>query len=71
MPSDKQLEPRRVVLRSFREAQNAPTPYSVFSVIHDGTALSDHQISKTRFRNAMQQQLTAGIGGRTRSTGTR
>ena len=67
MPSDKQLEPRRVVLRSFREAQNAPTPYSVFSVIHDGTALSDHQISKTRFRNIMKRQLTVKTSGRTRS----
>ena len=31
----------------------APTPYAVFSVIHNGRILADHQISRTRFRNIM------------------
>jgi len=69
--SEFKLEPRQVVLRSFKEAQNAPTPYSVFSVVFDGTVLSDHQISKTRFRNIMQRLMTAGAAGRTRRTETR
>ena len=48
------LKPRIVELRSWREAQNAPTPYAVFAVIHDGQLLADHQISRTRFRNIMK-----------------
>jgi hypothetical protein len=51
------LESRRVVLRSCQDAQNAPTPYAVFSVILDGTVVADHQISKTRFANIMRQRL--------------
>jgi hypothetical protein len=51
------LEPRHVVLRSCRDAQKAPTPYAVFSVILDGTVVADHQISKTRFANIMRQRL--------------
>lgn len=49
------LQPRHVVLNSARQAQNAPTPYAVFSIIYNGTLLSDHQISKTRFRNIMRK----------------
>jgi GNAT superfamily N-acetyltransferase len=51
------LEARHVVLRSCRDAQNAPTPYAVFSVILDGTVVADHQISKTRFANIMRRHL--------------
>lgn len=50
------LEPRHVVLRSCRDAQGAPTPYAVFSVILDGTVVADHQISKTRFANIMRRR---------------
>jgi GNAT superfamily N-acetyltransferase len=57
--SEFKLKPRFVVLRSFKEAQRAPTPYSVFSIIYRGTVISDRQISKTRFRNIMKRQLTA------------
>ena len=52
-----QLTPRHVILKSCRDARNAPTPYAVFSVILDGKVVSDHQISKTRFRNIMKKQL--------------
>ncbi len=58
--SEFKLRPRHVVLRSSREAQNAPTPYSVFSIIFNGTLLSDHQISKTRFRNIMKKEMACG-----------
>ncbi len=51
------LEPRTVELKSHREAQNAPTPYAVFAVIHDGRLLADHQISRTRFRNIMRKAM--------------
>jgi hypothetical protein len=49
------LEARQEVLRSHQEAQNAPTPYAVFSIVYNGTLLCDHQISKTRFRNIMKK----------------
>ena len=49
------LKPRIVELRSAREAQNAPTPYAVFVVIHNGRLLADHQISRTRFHNIMRK----------------
>lgn len=47
------LSPRIVDLKNYREAQNAPTPYAVFSIILDGRILADHPISATRFRNIM------------------
>lgn len=49
------LKPRIVELKSARQAQNAPTPYAVFSVIHNGRLLADHQISSSRFRNIMRK----------------
>jgi hypothetical protein len=49
------LHPRQVILNSARDAQKAPTPYAVFTIIYDGKILSDHQISKTRFRNIMKE----------------
>jgi hypothetical protein len=53
------ITPKTVVLRSYREAQNAPTPYAVFSIIYNGRLLADHQISKTRFRNIMNKIVMA------------
>jgi len=53
------LEPKIIVQQSCREAQNAPTPYAVFSIILDGELLCDHQISKTRFRNIMNKRQEA------------
>ena len=49
-----QLKPRIVEIKNHREAQNAPTPYAVFSVILDGRILADHPISATRFKNIMK-----------------
>lgn len=51
---DYKIKPRIVEIKSHREAQNAPTPYAVFAVLHDGRILADHQISLTRFRNIMR-----------------
>ena len=48
------LKPRIVELKSHTDAQNAPTPYAVFSIIYNGRILADHQISRTRFRNLMR-----------------
>ena len=48
------ITPRTVELKSHRDAQNAPTPFAVFSVIHNGRIVADHPISRTRFRNIMR-----------------
>lgn len=50
---------RVVELRNCREAQNAPTPYAIFSLLYRGRILADHPISRTRFRNIMNK-LQAG-----------
>src|SRR3974390_632353 len=44
-----------VELQSARDAQNAPTPYAVFSLIYNGQLLADHPISRTRFQNIMNK----------------
>lgn len=49
------IKPKIVDLTSPEEAQKAPTPYAVFALIHNGRLLADHQISRTRFRNIMNQ----------------
>jgi GNAT superfamily N-acetyltransferase len=52
------IEPQMVELKSWRDAQNAPTPYAVFSLIYNGRVIADHQVSRTRFRNIIRA-LTA------------
>jgi YoaP-like len=49
------ISPTVVDLESWQDAQNAPTPYAVFSLIYNGRLLADHQISRTRFRNIMNK----------------
>ena len=49
------IEPNVVDLQSPSDAQNAPTPYAVFSLIYNGQLLADHQISRTRFHNIMKK----------------
>lgn len=51
------IKPRVVDLESWRDAQNAPTPYAVFALIYNGRLLADHQISRTRFRNIMNKPI--------------
>jgi len=49
------IAPTVIELKSFSDAQQAPTPYAVFALIHNGQLLADHQISRTRFRNIMNK----------------
>ena len=44
---------RMVELESWRDAQNAPTPYALSALIYNGRLLADHPISRTSFRNIM------------------
>jgi len=51
------LKPRIVTLRTWREAQAAPTPFAVFAVIYDDEILADHHISARRFKTVMDRVL--------------
>ncbi len=41
-------------LKSAKQAQAAPSIYSVFNLIHDGKILADHYISQTRLNNIVK-----------------
>jgi L-amino acid N-acyltransferase YncA len=51
------MKPRVIELRSSKEAQRAPSPFGVFSIILDGKLVADHPISNTRFVNIMKKEL--------------
>lgn len=51
------LKTRIVELQTYKNAQNAPTPFAVFAIIYNGQILADHQISRTRFENIMKKVL--------------
>lgn len=43
-------------LKNAREAQNAPSGYGVFGLIHDGRLVADHYISKARLLNILKKE---------------
>jgi len=45
------VELTAIELKNYKEAQNAPTPYGVFALIHDGKVLEYHYVSKRRCRS--------------------
>jgi GNAT superfamily N-acetyltransferase len=51
------MTPRVIELRNSKEAQRAPSPFGVFSIILDGKLVADHPISNTRFVNIMKKEL--------------
>ena len=46
------------VLKSAREAQNAPSYYGVFNLVWNGRLLSDHYVSKGRFKNLLNREIS-------------
>ena len=58
------LNVRIVNLMSYRDAQNAPTPYAVFAIIYNGRLLADHQVSARRFQTILKQALEARVSSR-------
>jgi hypothetical protein len=48
------LEAQIRVLKSPRDAQNAPATYGVFSLLWNGRVLADHYVSRGRFRNILK-----------------
>jgi hypothetical protein len=47
-------------LTTSREAQNAPSYYGVFNLIWNGRLLSDHYVSKGRFKNILRKEILSG-----------
>ncbi len=52
------LEPRVVRITSAKASRELPTPYGVFSIIHDGRLIAERPISATRFTNIMANRGT-------------
>lgn len=57
-------------LTSARAAQNAPSCYGVYSLLWNGRLLSDHYVSKGRFRNILRKEILAGKETGDRKPGT-
>jgi GNAT superfamily N-acetyltransferase len=51
------LEPRMITLRTWRQAQAAPTPFTVFAILYDGELVADHHVSARRFETLMGRVL--------------
>ncbi len=57
MAAEYGLKLRATVLKSAHEAQNAPSYYGTFSLLWNGQLLSDHYVSKGRFRNILRKDI--------------
>lgn len=53
------LEPKEVRVGSAKASRELPTPYGVFSIIHEGRLIAHRPISATRFISIMR--LSAGL----------
>ncbi|UCD06155.1 MAG: GNAT family N-acetyltransferase [candidate division WOR-3 bacterium] len=49
------IKMKEVELKSARDAQAAPTPYAVFSIIYENKVVADHMVSDTRFKNILKE----------------
>jgi len=57
MAKENGLDVRVTLLKSAREAQCAPSAYGVFGLLWEGRLLSDHYVSKGRFRNIFRKDI--------------
>ena len=57
MAGEHGLEVKVTLLGSAREAQNAPSYYGVFNLLWNGRLLSDHYVSRGRFRNMLKRDI--------------
>jgi len=60
MAAEYGLNLRVKVLKTAREAQNAPSYYGAFSLLWNGRLLSDHYVSKGRFKNILRKEILNG-----------
>ncbi len=54
---EKKLKPTIIEMKNAREAQHAPSIYSVFNLIYKGRLLADRYISTTRFKNIIEKEM--------------
>jgi L-amino acid N-acyltransferase YncA len=57
MAAEHGLELKVKVLETAKQAQNAPSYYGVFNLIWNGRLLSDHYVSKGRFRGLLRKEI--------------
>ena len=57
MAAEHGLELKIAAMKTAAEAQNAPSYYGVFNLIWNGRLLSDHYVSKGRFRNILKKDI--------------
>jgi len=57
MAADHGLKLKVTVLNSAHEARNAPSYYGVFNLVWNGRLLSDHYVSKGRFKNILKKEI--------------
>jgi len=60
MAAEHGLELKVTLLNSAREAQDAPSYYGVFNLLWNGRLLSDHYVSKGRFKNILRKEILKG-----------
>jgi hypothetical protein len=48
-------------LTSASQAQKAPSYYGVFNLVWNGRLLSDHYVSKGRFKNLLKKEIRSGV----------
>ncbi len=57
MAAEHSLKVKVTVLKSAREAQDAPSCYGVFNLLWNGRLLSDHYVSRGRFSNILRKEI--------------
>lgn len=57
MAEEHGLKVKVTELRSAREAQDAPSHYGVFNLLWNGQLLSDHYVSRGRFKNMLKKEI--------------
>jgi GNAT superfamily N-acetyltransferase len=57
MAAEHGLELKATVLSTAREAQNTPSYYGIFNLMWNGRLLSDHYVSKGRFKNILRKEI--------------
>jgi len=60
MAAENGLELKITKLTTAREAQDAPSYYGVFNLLWNGRLLSDHYVSKGRFKNILKNEILLG-----------
>ncbi len=60
MAADHGLKLKVTILNNAREAQGAPSYYGVFGLLWNGRLLSDHYVSKGRFKNILRKEILKG-----------